>query len=1220
MDNAFEIYVKRENIENEFSTFLSNKQKHIWSIHGPGGIGKSTLINRFFKETKDIDISSFLFDYPKHKLGNVSGLEVLLYNLVTNDCPNFEKVRDIIHKKYISISSQLTKIGNTVGQVPINSINSLISEFDKDENFTKELGLIWSTILGAIKLISNLFNQDNKHAQISNNPELHLITALLADIIKTKKGVVFIDTYENLKDLTVVTTLHNIGNELVGTGKEYELAFDEYVSLLLRFLYNKKEEQVSLKAIIAGKFQLNKFANISLFFIKQSEVTKLEPEQIVSYFMAVQKHLPTLPLPADDIVVDVQQITSGNPLILQYLIQFIIIRYENEWTWDSWDSLKKEFIKSDEEFGLIYFLTDRIASQITGWTNNLWKLTVPLNLTLELAEILFPQEQESEVYGKAYFNFLYQNGILRKGKGTDANTYYLFDEVKNSLEAYVKKEFGKGGVLWSNNEKYVALNLQLAAYFKNQKGNTKHHTYYIYHQLQTILNFEEKSNGTSKNEFARLLLGSISLGIDYKEKVLKDLPAMKKEQVCRLIKNLKDEIEIYTTGNFSVECINYIRNLAMQGELPTNFRENEGFFIACLTQFPNEAGLLSDYAVLLQNIKKDYKQAEEYYLKAIAANPTSEKALGNYAVFLKNIKKDYKQAEEYYYLKAIAVNPQDENALGNYALFLENIKKDYEQAEEYYLKAIAVNPQDENTLGNYALFLHENKKDYQQAEEYYLKAIAANPEYENALGNYAVFLKNIKKDYEQAEEYYLKAIAVNPQNENALGNYALFLHEIKKDYQQAEEYYLKAIAANPTDEYALSNYAILLQNIKKDYEQAEEYYLKAIAANPTGEYALGNYALFLKNIKKDYEQAEKYYLKAIAANPTDESDLVNYAIFLEDIKKDYKQAEEYYLKAIAANPTDESALKNYAVFLKNIKKDYEQAEEYYLKAIAANPKYENALGNYAVFLEDIKKDYQQAEEYYLKAIAANPTDESALNIYALFLHEIKKDYEQAEEYYLKAIAANPTDESALNNYAILLQNIKKDYEQAEEYYLKAIAANPTSEKALGNYAVFLEDIKKDYKQAEEYYLKAIAANPTSEKALHIYAIFLEHIKKDYEQAEEYYLKAIAANPRDESANMNLGFFYFVRGNLLLAKKYLLASVSLGSLDLGNMNLGHVYFCENKLDKAIETYEQSIKYFENKDDFFTGFEEDYEYMKQYEVEAQAYEKMKNKLIVYSKGLS
>jgi tetratricopeptide (TPR) repeat protein len=207
--------------------------------------------------------------------------------------------------------------------------------------------------------------------------------------------------------------------------------------------------------------------------------------------------------------------------------------------------------------------------------------------------------------------------------------------------------------------------------------------------------------------------------------------------------------------------------------------KKDKMFLNGITETNNSPELISNYAIFLKNIKKDYDKAEKHYKKALELDPTLAITIGNYAIFLENIKKDYDETEKHY-KKALELDPTLANITSGYAIFLHNIKKDYDEAEKYYKKAIELDPNDVDYQGNYAIFLHNIKKDYDEAEKYYKKAIELDPNNANNVGNYALFLHNIKKDYDEAEKYYKKAIELDPNHANNKKNYAFFLKERKK--------------------------------------------------------------------------------------------------------------------------------------------------------------------------------------------------------------------------------------------------------------------------------------------------------------------------------------------------------------------------------------------------------------------------------------------------------
>ncbi|HUB98186.1 MAG TPA: tetratricopeptide repeat protein [Solirubrobacterales bacterium] len=282
--------------------------------------------------------------------------------------------------------------------------------------------------------------------------------------------------------------------------------------------------------------------------------------------------------------------------------------------------------------------------------------------------------------------------------------------------------------------------------------------------------------------------------------------------------------------------------------------------------------LMANYALFLDQTRKDYDRAEEYYERALEIEPENPINLGNYAIFLQGIRKDYDRAGEYYE-RALEIDPEKPTNLGNYAFFLKNIRKDYDRAEEYYERALAAEPEDATNLNNYAAFLRDVRNDDDRAEGYYERALAADPDHANALGGYALFLQAISKDYDRAEEYYERAIKADPENPINLGNYATFLHHFRKDFDRAEEYYERSIEAGPEVATHLGNYAFFLKNIRKDNDRAEGYYERAFEIQPEVANNLGNYGQ-LKLERKDDAGFELVEKALRLADPASEAPLL----------------------------------------------------------------------------------------------------------------------------------------------------------------------------------------------------------------------------------------------------------------------------------------------------------------------------------------------------------
>ena len=315
----------------------------------------------------------------------------------------------------------------------------------------------------------------------------------------------------------------------------------------------------------------------------------------------------------------------------------------------------------------------------------------------------------------------------------------------------------------------------------------------------------------------------------------------------------------------------------------------EKLFSQALALDQYHPGTLGNYAAFLS--RRDPDRAEGYYTRAIAADPTfvlrdvdteAEQAegrhqrrvdagpiqtnnLGNYALFLDEVRRDPDRAEEYY-LRAIEADPNRADNLRIYAVFLETVKEDFDNAEEYYLRAMAADPKHARSIGNYASFLQTVRKNFDKAEECYKRAIEAGPNHARDLGNYAVFLKSGRTDFDRAEEYYKRAIEADPKLAGNLGNYAVFLETVRKDFDRAEEYYKRAIEADPKHALNLGNYADFLEKVRKDFDKAEEYYKRAIEADPKNTWNLRHYANFLEKVRKDPTKAEELRRQAGAVD------------------------------------------------------------------------------------------------------------------------------------------------------------------------------------------------------------------------------------------------------------------------------------------------------------------------------------------------------------------
>ncbi|MFN7116580.1 MAG: hypothetical protein ACK4TA_07240, partial [Saprospiraceae bacterium] len=413
----------------------------------------------------------------------------------------------------------------------------------------------------------------------------------------------------------------------------------------------------------------------------------------------------------------------------------------------------------------------------------------------EIAAVLYPQQGEAAIYGKAFFKTLEEKGILRKGKGRDTN-YYLHDEVKECLATHLNQKYNASSKFYLDAPEVIQLNKDLAAFYDVKaidpyiEKDKKTHLYLLeasYHDVLSCLEFELKypTINQFRSYVADVLLKSVLLDSNEIRAWAKALPNQKEEEVLKFLEaRAKDRENLKFF--FSVAVIEAIQDLKANGNLSEKWYNEEDFYLTMLAKFPTESGILGTYAVFLQNQKQDFEQAENFYLRAIEAEPNHANNLGNYANFLADQKQDFEHAESFY-LRAIEANPNHANNLGNYANFLADQKQDFEHAESFYLRAIEANPNHIFTLFMYPILLHHHFQDYNKASLFYQKAIDNGITHQAVLGNYAQ-IQLIQGNVKDGKKLINQAFEQNPQELDILTElwFYRFAH-FPEWYEQAEK-------------------------------------------------------------------------------------------------------------------------------------------------------------------------------------------------------------------------------------------------------------------------------------------------------------------------------------------------------------------------------------------------------------------------------------------------
>ncbi|KAM0953428.1 putative tetratricopeptide-like helical domain superfamily [Dioscorea sansibarensis] len=99
-----------------------------------------------------------------------------------------------------------------------------------------------------------------------------------------------------------------------------------------------------------------------------------------------------------------------------------------------------------------------------------------------------------------------------------------------------------------------------------------------------------------------------------------------------------------------------------------------------------------------------YINTELMYERALSEDPDNALLLSNFAQFLYLVHHNYDRAE-YYFERAVEIQPTDAEALNRYACFLWLVRKDLGAAEETFLEAIAADPGNLVYASNYSHFI-----------------------------------------------------------------------------------------------------------------------------------------------------------------------------------------------------------------------------------------------------------------------------------------------------------------------------------------------------------------------------------------------------------------------------------------------------------------------------------------------------------------------------------
>jgi tetratricopeptide (TPR) repeat protein len=283
----------------------------------------------------------------------------------------------------------------------------------------------------------------------------------------------------------------------------------------------------------------------------------------------------------------------------------------------------------------------------------------------------------------------------------------------------------------------------------------------------------------------------------------------------------------------------------------------------------------------------------------------------------------------------------------------------------------------------------------------------------------------------------------------------------------------------------------------------------------------------------------------------------------------------------------------------------------YVQSIFQNDKdFDSELSNYFGLLVDIwafqghfKAEAWQKmislnqtlqENAWLKLIAAEDT------YHKLLLQQAyeKEEWETAIESINEYLKINPNNANILFKLGYAYSEIENHY-QAIESYQKALKIDNKDYIAWNNLGVAYKNMQ-EYTKAIECYQQAFSVKSDYFFAQKNLGDLYQYCTKEYNKAIECYQKALEIKPDYQGVLHNLGWVHFIQGQFLEAAKYFIPTLPQRN---SFMNLAHIRLWQKKRHYMV-LYRKSLALFENKEDFFEGMQEDFQYLQPYGVsEAQ-----------------
>ena len=538
-----QIYINRD-IDFIIENYIANKESKLLFVHGKGGVGKTTLLKKFLSYDAE-EIPIVLINLKDRELN--SFVDILLDEDITSvkHCPSFEKIRTILLKE--------PKLLNAIINSDTDVVESKIEEYDKEWGEYAKIAI--DTLKFGAKFLKK--GEEKKKKEFLNNPEFVLLSALAEDF--EDYGLFMVDTFEKIKTNDIKSKINFTDSGELSmrlTEKHYRLK--DYIEGLVYLLVG------SCTFIIAGRNSQDELnMEVPLDYTDELSLENFSFPNIKELFSLYVKRDKKLSMPSDEWIEQIKELTNGNPLIVG-LFPKVAREY------DSWDELDYEEmerrIKTDEEFGLLFYMTDRVLSHLEE-SDEVWKLVIPRVLNAEIEKLLFKDEK--------ILKELIEVGLATKGTGKESERYYLHDDVHRAIVAYYEREFKNGFSSWHDAKVVAELHRELMGFYEKYTELYGVNSAFegCYHKMMLREGFENDFE-VSREEFVNSILNSMLMDHNLKFQICDNINILEKINIFELIEFLTEEIDAWS-HLISVHLYNRLKEVSTNGNINTILSEIE---------------------------------------------------------------------------------------------------------------------------------------------------------------------------------------------------------------------------------------------------------------------------------------------------------------------------------------------------------------------------------------------------------------------------------------------------------------------------------------------------------------------------------------------------------------------------------------------------------------------------------------------------------------------